>query len=71
MASFYKQGKTWGARVRVNAQDRSQSAFKTKREARSWAHEVELELRGSHSQKGLGPASTSLADSGSFLHLTE
>src|SRR5487761_2128020 len=61
MASFYKQGDAWGARVRVNGQERSRSAFKTKREAADWAHEVEGELRGAQGQKGLGPASTSLA----------
>ncbi len=61
MASFYKQGDAWGARVRANGQERSRSAFKTKREAADWAHEVEGELRGAQGQKGLGPASTSLA----------
>ena len=44
MASFYKQGDAWGARVRVNVHERSRSAFKTKREAADWAHEVEGEL---------------------------
>ncbi len=62
MPSIYKQGKRgWGARVRVNTQERSRSAFKTKREAADWAHEVEGELRGAQDQKGLGLASTSLA----------
>lgn len=61
MASIYRQHDTWAARVRVNAQQRSKSSFKSRREASDWAHEVELELRGEQRQKGLGPASTSLA----------
>src|ERR1035437_9166860 len=62
MPSIYKQSKRkWGARVRVNGQERSGSAFKSKRKATDWANDVEGNLKGDQPQKGLGPASTSLA----------
>jgi hypothetical protein len=68
MPSIYRQSKRkWGPRVRVNGQERSQSAFKSKSEATEWANDVKQKLKRKQPQNGLRPEGTSLAPASNVL----
>lgn len=61
MASLYKEGAGWSARVRMNGKSGFKGGFKRRSDAADWARETELAFLNTQSAKGLGPSATSLA----------
>ena len=62
MASIYKEGLGYAARVRIKGKSAYKAGFKTKAAAQAWVREAETTLLGTHQQmKGFGPMGTTLA----------
>ena len=61
MASIYREGKGWAARVRTGLHRRYKSGFCTHAEAREWVRETESAVAKTKQPKGLGPQQTTLA----------
>lgn len=62
MASIYKEGAGYAARVRLNGKSAYKAGFKTQHAAKAWVRETETALLGSHQMmKGYGPMGTTLA----------
>lgn len=60
MASIYKEGGAWSARVRMEGQSHFKGGFKTQAAAKGWAREIEMAIAKQHKPKGMGTA-TALA----------
>lgn len=61
MASIYKEGAGWSARVRMNGKSGFKGGFKRRSEAADWARATELAFLNAQPAKGMGPTATSLA----------
>lgn len=62
MASIYKEGTGYAARVRLNRKSAYKAGFRTKAAAQAWVRETEMAFLGAHQQmKGFGPMGTTLA----------
>lgn len=56
MASIYKEGGNWSARVRMEGQSHFKGGFPTQAAAKAWARETELVISRQHKPKGMGTA---------------
>lgn len=61
MASIYREGNHWSARIRKTDMAAFKTGFRTRTEAESWAQEREHIKKTQGSARGMGPDRTSLA----------
>lgn len=67
MASIYKEGLGYAARVRIKGKSAYKAGFKTKAAAQAWVRETETTLLGTHQQmKGFGPMGTNIHSHAGF-----